>query len=64
MLGHAPSSQHAMPVESDAVCLLQLVSDPGVGFEFGDVGEATFWIKSDDLAAMCFDNTWATLEGH
>jgi len=51
MLGHAPSSQIAVPAESKVVCLLQLATDNGVGMSFGDLGEAAFWISEEDLIA-------------
>lgn len=64
MLGHAPASQEAVSIESSDVCLLNLSWDKQIEFEFGDVGEATFWIRSDDLAAMQFDRAWASVQGH
>jgi hypothetical protein len=64
MLGHVPSSQGAMPVDSDTVCLLQLTTDDAIDFTFGDVGEATFWIEADDLANRRFDTVRATMQGH
>jgi len=63
-LGHAPSSQQAMPSDSKVVCLLQLATDNGAGLSFGDVGEATFWINEDDLIARRFDRAWVKLQGH
>lgn len=64
MLGHAPATQQAMPVDSDAICLLQLATDDGVELTFGDVGEAAYWIKSDDLIERRFDKAWLTLQCH
>jgi Domain of unknown function (DUF1963) len=64
MLGHAPASQEAKSVESETLCLLQLATDWGVGMEFGDVGEAAFWINPDDLSQNRFENAWVTLQGH
>jgi uncharacterized protein YwqG len=63
MLGHVPSSQDAMSVDSDTVCLLQLNTDPAIDFMFGDMGEATFWIEPGDLANRRFDKAWATMQG-
>jgi uncharacterized protein YwqG len=64
MFGYAPASQGSAPLDSGPVCLLQLATDNGLEFMFGDVGEATFWIKPKDLAAKRFDKAWATLAGH
>jgi uncharacterized protein YwqG len=64
MLGHAPSSQKAMPLSANALCLLQLATDLGVGMSFGDMGEAAFWITQEDLAARRFDKTWLKMQGH
>ena len=64
MLGYAPATQEAMRLGSDALCLLQLGSDPGVEMMFGDVGEASFWITSEDLAQGRFEEAWVTLQGH
>ncbi|ARN80366.1 DUF1963 domain-containing protein [Methylocystis bryophila] len=64
MLGHAPSSQRAMRTDAKTVCLLQLATDCGAGMSFGDMGEATFWIKEEDLIERRFDRAWVALEGH
>lgn len=64
MLGHAPSSQDARAVDDPTICLLNLPSDPGLGWMFGDMGEATFWIDPDALARRDFSRAWATIEGH
>lgn len=64
MLGHAPSSQQARETDDPTLCLLNLASDAGLGWMFGDVGEATYWIAPDALARRDFDAAWATLEGH
>lgn len=63
MLGNAPSRQEARPFERDEVLLLHLESDDGVGFMFGDLGEAEFWIRKDDLAARRFETVTATICG-
>ena len=63
MLGRAGSSQTARSVETDDVMLLQLISDQGVGFMFGDYGEVEFWISKDDLASRRFGRAWATNRG-
>jgi hypothetical protein len=64
MLGHAQSAQEARPVGDPTVCLISLASQSATGWMFGDVGEATFWIAPEDLAAREFDRAWATVEGH
>jgi uncharacterized protein YwqG len=64
MLGHAPASQDAVPVDGGPVCLLQLASDPAMEFMFGDLGEDSFWIGANDLVAKRFDKAWASLAGH
>lgn len=64
MLGHAPSSQQARMTDDPTVCLLNLASDAGLGWMFGDVGEATYWIEPDALARRDFAAVEASLEGH
>lgn len=64
MLGHAPSSQQARETDDPTLCLLNLASDAGLGWMFGDVGEASFWMPPDALARRDFGKAWATLEGH
>ncbi|HEX7820563.1 MAG TPA: DUF1963 domain-containing protein, partial [Sphingobium sp.] len=63
MLGYAPSSQQARMTDDPAVCLLSLASDQGLGWMFGDVGEATFWISLADLEHATFDGVAALVEG-
>ncbi|MBA3942074.1 MAG: hypothetical protein C0520_12765 [Sphingopyxis sp.] len=64
MLGHAPSSQQARMTDDPTVCLLNLASDAGLGWMFGDVGEATYRIEPDALARGDFAAVRASLEGH
>ena len=64
MLGHAPSSQQARETDDPTLCLLNLASDAGLGWMFGDVGEASFWISPEALSQRDFGKAWATLEGH
>lgn len=64
MLGHAPATQEAMGVDSDLICLLQLVSEEALGMTFGDAGEVAFWISGDDLTRGRFDNAKIRLQGH
>jgi hypothetical protein len=63
MLGHAPSAQEPLFPGDPTVCLLNLASDHGLGWMFGDVGNCTFWIKPDDLARRDFSRVWGTIEG-
>ena len=64
MLGYAPSSQQARMTNDPAFCLLSLASDQGLGWMFGDVGEATFYIFPEALEARAFDRVEASVEGH
>ncbi|MGO4569959.1 DUF1963 domain-containing protein [Rhizobium sp. 2YAF20] len=48
----------------DEICLLRLASDPSIELLFGDMGVATFWIRSGDLEARRFDQCFGTVEGH
>ncbi|MBX9885076.1 MAG: DUF1963 domain-containing protein, partial [Novosphingobium sp.] len=63
MLGYAPSSQQARMTDDPAICLLSLASDEGLGWMFGDVGEATFWISPGDLRDRYFGRVEALVEG-
>ncbi|MBC2661345.1 DUF1963 domain-containing protein [Novosphingobium flavum] len=63
MLGYAPSSQQAMMTDDPDICLLSLASEDALGWMFGDVGEATFWIAPDALARRNFDAVQAVVEG-
>lgn len=64
MLGYAPSSQQALGTDNPEICLLSLASDQGLGWMFGDVGEATFYILPEDIEARSFDRVEAGVEGH
>jgi uncharacterized protein YwqG len=64
MLGHAPASQESMPANDPEICLLNLASDSGIGWSFGDAGECSFWIDRDDLARCDFSRVRGTIEGH
>lgn len=64
MLGHAPASQEAQPVDGPEVCLLNIASDSGLGWSFGDAGECSFWIRREDLARQDFSKVRAMIEGH
>ncbi|WP_428632063.1 DUF1963 domain-containing protein [Sphingopyxis sp.] len=64
MLGHAPSAQEPLALDDPTVCLLNFASEDALGWMFGDVGNATFWIAPDDLARRDFTKVWATLAGH
>lgn len=64
MLGHAPSAQEARSTDDPTICLLNLSSDLGLGWLFGDVGECTFWITPTDLLRCDFERVRGTIEGH
>ena len=49
---------------SDKLLLLQLASDPLLGFVFGDAGKLAFWISLDDLIARRFEKAKVTIAGH
>ncbi|WP_084768580.1 DUF1963 domain-containing protein [Methylosinus sp. sav-2] len=63
MLGHSHVIQE--DIESDSVLLLQLGSDgSGPRFMWWDMGNLTFTISRDSLAALRFDRAIAKIEGH
>lgn len=64
MLGLPPQSQQSVPVDEPDICLLNLPSDSGLGWSFGDAGEATFWISPEDLATRDFSRVRGVIEGH
>ncbi|MBO9695737.1 MAG: DUF1963 domain-containing protein [Sphingopyxis sp.] len=64
MLGHAPASQGAKAADDPEICLLNLASDSGLGWSFGDAGECSFWIAPGDLARRDFSRVRGTIEGH
>ncbi|QUL38252.1 DUF1963 domain-containing protein [Erythrobacter sp. JK5] len=63
MLGEAPASQGAQSADNPEICLLNLCSDPGVGWQFWDMGECSFWIDPDDLAARDFSRVIGMMAG-
>lgn len=64
MLGHAAASQEAKPADDLEICLLNIASDRGLGWSFGDAEECSFWIRPSDLAALDFSRVRGTIEGH
>jgi hypothetical protein len=64
MLGHGPSAQEPLPVDDPTLCLLNLASEPALGWMFGDVGNATFWISPQDLARRDFSKVRAAVQGN
>jgi hypothetical protein len=64
MLGHAPSGREPLPVDDPAVCLLNLASEPALGWMFGDAGNATFRISPRDLERRDFDRVRAAVQGN
>ena len=67
MLGHVPRLHDVVPdVEGEGgeVCLLQLACDPAIDLEFGDCGQATFWLSREDLRNRRFDRVVGVVESH
>jgi hypothetical protein len=63
MLGYVSLSQSVHATDDPTRCLMCLSSDYGLGWMFGDVGEASFWISPEALARRDFGEAWAKLEG-
>ncbi|BCX47433.1 DUF1963 domain-containing protein [Haloferula helveola] len=53
---------HGLPADTEWQLLLQLDSDPDLGWCWGDAGMLYFWIPRDDLAAARFDRCWLVLQ--
>lgn len=64
MLGHAPSAQDPLHPDDPTLCLLNLASDAGLGWMFGDVGNAAFHISPAELAGQDFSKVKAEVAGH
>lgn len=64
MFGHPPSAQEPLHPDDTTLCLLNLASDAGLGWMFGDVGNATFYILPADLARKDFSKVKAEVVGH
>lgn len=64
MLGHAPAAQDAKPADDPLVCLLNIATDRGLGWSFGDGAACSFWITQTDLAARDFSRVRGTIEGY
>lgn len=64
MLGFPPLSQQSLSPDDPEICLLNLASDTGLGWSFGDAGECTFWISPEDLEARDFSRVRGVIEGH
>jgi len=64
MLGHAPSAQEPLHPDDPTLCLLNLASDPVLGWMFGDVGNATFYISPDALSRFDFTQVQGEVVGH
>lgn len=64
MLGHPPAIQDETILRAEQqILLLQLDSDYGMEWIWGDVGHLQFWVLPEDLAAKNFDNVEVTLSG-
>ena len=44
--------------------LLQVDSDPDVGFEWGDVGRIYYWVRDEDSVADRLNDTWLVCQSH
>ena len=64
MLGHAPSVQDPLDPTDPTLCLLNLASDNGPGWSFGDVGNGVFLIQPDELDQHRFSDVIAQVAGH
>ena len=64
MLGWGREVQDVVHRHQDDVLLLQLDTDYGIRWMWGDCGVTQFWINSDDLAARRFDRAMTTFAGH
>lgn len=64
MLGHASNEQsQADRLGKDHALLLQLASDGGMNWMWGDCNTLQFWIRLQDLAARRFDKVVVTFAG-
>lgn len=64
ILGRCQQVQDEGHHHHDKYMLLQLTSDPALGFMFGDAGNICFWITPKDLKARDFSKVTVTVEGH
>lgn len=64
MLGWGTEVQDVVQRRQDDVLLLQLASDHGIRWIWGDCGVIQFWISPDDLANRRFDRVVTTFAGH
>ena len=65
MLGHPPSIQDDTLLRAKRqILLLQVDSDYGMQWIWGDVGHLQFWILPEDLSAGNFDEVEITFAGH
>lgn len=64
MLGHAPSAQDAVSADDPMVCLLNLDTERGLAWSWGDSGQCTFWITPQDLARRDFSRVEGTIVGY
>jgi Domain of unknown function (DUF1963) len=63
MLGHPDSNQnYTDALAKNKIMLLQIDSDDGIEWCWGDAGRVHFWITPDDLAARNFENIEVTSE--
>ena len=64
MFGLGAMVQTAVEEHANDHLLLQIQSDPMMGWIWGDVGVLQFWISTDDLAAGRWDCVELTIDAH
>lgn len=64
MLGWGTEVQDVVSEHQQDVLLLQLDSDYGIRWMWGDCGVIQFWIGADDLRDLRFDRVMTTFAGH
>lgn len=60
--GWGPESRRITEIEAGAAdwrLLWPVDPDPDAGWQWGDVGTCTFWVRRQDLAAGAFARAWA-----
>lgn len=63
ILGYVKSSQSLFGLHKDNILLISLRHNRMMGFDFGDVGECTFWIDKNALAQRDFSEVFGFIQG-
>jgi uncharacterized protein YwqG len=63
ILGYVKSSQSLYGLHKDNILLISLRHNAMMGFNFGDVGECTFWIDKNALAQRDFSKVFGFIQG-